>query len=115
MESSPLDRDAVSEADRRSSSTSTRASLADSLSICREALEVRFAQAATLDAFRDPILAFAKAAQREGVPPERTLALFKGMVFQLPASAWQPPDWRGDIIRQLVRMLIEDYYSRTDD
>jgi hypothetical protein len=89
--------------------------LADALALCREALEARFSEAATLETFRAPIFAFAKTAQREGVPPERALALFKGMMFHLPAAAWQPHDWRGDIMRQLVRMLIEDYYSRRDD
>lgn len=113
MESSPLDLGAGSELDRRTASG--RSALSEALWVCREALEVRFAQAATLDAFRDPIAAFAETARREGLPPERALALFKGMAFHLPAVTWQPPNWRGDIMRQLIQMLIEDYYNRRDD
>ena len=62
------------------------------------------------DAVRKSIATLADFANHEEVPPERLLAVFKGMVQQLPPVAGRTVDVRNAITRRIVHMLIEAYF-----
>ncbi|HEU4994201.1 MAG TPA: hypothetical protein VFT29_05250 [Gemmatimonadaceae bacterium] len=59
---------------------------------------------------RFPIVTFARAAQRAGVPPERMLAIFKRTLTRVRAFQRLQLDEREMIRERLVEMVIGGYY-----
>jgi len=54
---------------------------------------------------------FAQQVRKQQVPPERALAAFKFMVFNLPAMASRQPEERTALMADVTRMSIEEYYK----
>jgi hypothetical protein len=88
-----------------------RKSFATALQICRDALQDRVGLEQAAELCREAVAAFAAEAHREDIPPERTLAVFKDMVVQLPAYRRVSPEQRGEVIQQLVQVAIDAYYG----
>ena len=57
---------------------------------------------------------FAQQVRAQRVPPERALAAFKFMVFNLPAIASREPEERTSLMADVTRMSIEEYYREQD-
>jgi hypothetical protein len=88
-----------------------RSDVAVALDCCRDAIGPEIANGARLESMRGFVAAFAEAARRDLVPPERTLALFKRMLSELPEIQRHRADERGHMTSQLAQMVIESYYD----
>jgi hypothetical protein len=54
---------------------------------------------------------FAQQVRAQRVPPERALAAFKFMVFNLPAMNSRGPEERTALMADVTRMSIDAYYA----
>ena len=54
---------------------------------------------------------FANEVRANHVPPERALAAFKFMVFNLPAMVAREPEERTSLMAEVTRMSIDAYYA----
>jgi hypothetical protein len=54
---------------------------------------------------------FARQVRAHQVPPERALAAFKFMVFNLPAMVSREPAERTALMADVTRMSIDAYYA----
>ena len=104
--------------ERRVSDAASRQRISDALAVCRAEVEETLrarkrapAKLATDESLRDAVARFAKVASAQGVPPERLLAMFKGMVGSVNDADRRPMDERTEIMKQLVQMAIESYYA----
>jgi len=103
--------------ERRVSDAASRQRISDALAICRAQVELalrgtkRAPGKGMFDGLRDAVAQFAKVASRHNVPPERLLAMFKGMVGQVTDADRRPMDERAEIMQRLVQMAIESYYA----
>ena len=104
--------------ERRVSDSASRQRISDALAICRVEVEVTLrgrkrasGKAGSLEVLRDAVAQFSKVAAGQNVPPERLLAMFKGMVGQVTDADRRPLDERNEIMTQLVQMAIESYYA----
>lgn len=96
----------------------SRPDLTQALSHCRSSLELRLSIVredeplnGALDVLRADVSDFASRSRRLDVPPERVLVSFKDMVRHLPAVQRWDPIARDAVMRELVQMTIEAYYS----
>jgi hypothetical protein len=83
--------------------------------MCRDILRDHVGLDVSAELCRDAVAAFAAEAHREDIPPERTIAVFKDMVSQLPAFRRVSPEYRGEVMQQLVQIAIDAYYGRRAD
>src|SRR2546430_7870091 len=98
--------------DRRQRGVSLgRNSFSIALKACRDTLEDQAGLEFSAESCRSSVAAFATQAHKEDIPPERALAVFKDMLFQLPAFRRVPPDRRIDVMQQLVQVAIDSYYG----
>ena len=97
------------EPDRRSSSG--RDILPDAVLACAADLTLQLQDGAGLDALRAAVFEYTRVVRRHGVPPERALAAFKFMTFNLPVIASRPAERRTELVHQLTQMAIEEYYG----
>ena len=104
--------------ERRVSDAASRQRISDALAICRVGVETTLrgrkrspGKLAGDDSLRDAVGQFAKVASSHNVPPERLLAMFKGMVGSVNDADRRPVDERNEIMKQLVQMAIESYYA----
>ena len=104
--------------ERRVSDSASRQRIIDALAVCRVEVEMKLrgrnrasGKAGSLDGLREAVAQFAKVAASQNVPPERLLAMFKGMVGQVTDADRRPLDERNEIMTQLVQMAIESYYA----
>ncbi|HEY8175207.1 MAG TPA: hypothetical protein VIF32_05930 [Gemmatimonadaceae bacterium] len=101
--------------DRRHRGVSVgRRSFSTALKICRDTLEEEPGLEFSTESCRSSVAAFATQAHRQDIPPERALAVFKDMLFQLTAFRRVPPDRRIDVMRRLVKTAIDAYYGGHD-
>jgi hypothetical protein len=102
--------------DRRQRRVSVgRRSFSTALKKCRDTLQDQAGSEFSTELCHSAVAAFATQAHRQDIPPERALAVFKDMLFQLPAFRRVPPDRRIDITHQLVQTAIAAYYGGHDD
>ena len=98
--------------DRRASSG--RDALPSAVMACADrftnALDVVVDRGELQSAVRD----FANRVRAQQVPPERALAAFKFMVFNLPAMNAREPEERTALMADVTRMSIEEYYREQD-
>jgi hypothetical protein len=99
--------------DRRD--TAGRDVVSVALSACGLTLEAQLSRNAAPHAVRETIADFTRVAQLHGVPPERTLAVFKRMVGRLKSVARHDVVERAAIVNDLVQMAIETYYQSITD
>lgn len=95
--------------DRRS--TSGRDILPDAVFGCAADLTLQLQEGAGLDALRAAVSEYTRVVRRHGVPPERALAAFKFMTFNLPVIASRTAERRTELVHQLTQMAIEEYYG----
>ena len=72
-----------------------------------QALDVVIDRSELRAAVRD----FAQRVRAHNVPPERALAAFKFMVFNLPAMNARKPEERAVLMADVTRMSIDEYYA----
>ena len=63
---------------------------------------------------RSAVRDYADKVRAQQVPPERALAAFKFMVFNLPAMNAREPEERSALMADVTRMSIEEYYREQD-
>lgn len=103
--------------ERRVSDAASRQRVSDALAVCRAEVEMallgnkRMPGKGTFEGLRGAVAQFAKVASTMNVPPERLLAMFKGMVGQVTDADRRPMDERAEIMQRLVQMAIESYYA----
>jgi hypothetical protein len=65
----------------------------------------------SLDVIRGPIAEFALALRQKGLPPEQMIVRLKGCIQSYDSAHEARLRSRGDIVRRLVELAIEDYFS----
>jgi hypothetical protein len=105
--------------DRRASTEP--ATFTDALASCRAALHGAFAPIASGGGGGAPppfsaqeceaVRVLARHARAAEIPPERLIALFKGELRNLPSLGRNDPEARGEVVRRLVQLVIEAYYT----
>ncbi|HYC50551.1 MAG TPA: hypothetical protein VEB19_05510 [Gemmatimonadaceae bacterium] len=78
---------------------------------CAERLSASLDIIPDRDAIRAAVREFAQQVRAQNVPPERALAAFKFMVFNLPALSTREPEERVSLMADVTRMSIEEYYA----
>jgi hypothetical protein len=106
-------RDARDRLDRRASYG--RDVLPGAVMACASDVTRELQAGVALDALRPAIVEFARTVRAQDVPPERALAAFKFMVFNLPAISSRAPDERAELMAALTQMSIEEYYAERAD
>jgi hypothetical protein len=77
---------------------------------CQSSLQRQLERGVEIEELRGSVSEFADTVRREQVPPQRALALFKEMVYQLPEVAPKAPSERNEVVKVLTQMAIEEYY-----
>jgi hypothetical protein len=103
-----MKRDPRERMDRRSASG--RDVLPGAVIECGERFTAALDTMVDRDALQLAVRDFATTVRGHNVPPERALAAFKFMVFNLPALTSKPPDERVALMRDVTQMSIEAYY-----
>ena len=78
---------------------------------CAEDLTKQLEAGANVASLRGAVAEFARAVRAQHVPPERALAAFKFMVFNLPVIVSRSPEDRNALMASLVHMSITEYYA----
>lgn len=92
-------------------SLSDREVFAQALAACRRALHEQLETGQSTAALRGSVTAFAAAARRQLVPPERVLSVFKQMLTELPTVQRSDLLQRAELTADLTRMVIDAYYE----
>lgn len=101
---------------QRERRTSTvREALPDALRQCATSLTLIIEEGNTADALKRALTVYAGQVRARGVPPERAIAAFKHMFFNLPALVGLPSEKRGAFTAKLTQVLIEAYYANGED
>ena len=92
-----------------------REALPDALRQCAASLTLIIDEGNTADALKRALTVFAGQVRARGVPPERAIAAFKHMFFNLPALVSLPSDKRAAFTTKLTQILITAYYAHGED
>ena len=99
--------------DRRS--TQGRDVLPEAVIACAADVTRRLESGSPTGSLRAAVREFAQSVRTREVPPERALAAFKFMVFNLPAISSRTPDDRAELMAALTQMSIEEYFAERAD
>ena len=91
--------------------TSAREELADATMECGDRFATSLRSSMDRPALRAAVRDYVKRVRAQRVPPERAVAAFKSMLFNLPAIRLRGPEERVSLMAELTRMSIEEYYA----